>query len=256
MSEIIAVANQKGGVGKTTTVINLSASLCHLQKKILIVDLDPQGNTTLGLGIDRKELNKCIYNVILDEIPISEVLINKDIEGLHLIPATTSLAGAEIELVGLEGRERKLKKALQCLQNNYDYIFIDCPPSLGLLTLNALCAAQKILIPIQCEFYAMEAITRLLEIIKQVRKSINPDLGLKGVILTMYDSRTNLSRQVAEEVRYHFPNFVYETVIPRSVRLSEAPSFGKPVMFYDKHSRGAVSYQELAKEFLEKSHLV
>lgn len=253
MGEIIAVTNQKGGVGKTTTVINLSASLSLLSKKVLVVDLDPQGNATLGFGIDRKNQTKCIYNALIGEIPLQDILIKTGIENLDLIPATFQLSGIEIELVNVEKRETKLKYILQEVKDNYDYIFIDCPPSLGLLTVNALCAADKILIPLQCEFYAMEAITRLLEVVKHVRKNLNPNLNLKGILLTMYDGRTNLSKQVVDEIKYHFPNFVYEVFVPRSVRLSEAPSFGKPVIFYDKNSKGAIAYYDLAKEFLSKS---
>jgi chromosome partitioning protein len=248
--KIVAIANQKGGVAKTTTAINLSACLAKKEKKVLVVDIDPQGNATSGLGVDRRKLNKCIYDLLLGEAPVEKVIINTEFSGLDLIPATINLAGAEIELVSFPDRETRLREKLRKIRDKYDYIYIDCPPSLGLLTINALTAADSVLIPIQCEYYALEGLGQLLETIKLVRQSLNPGLELEGVLLTMFDARTNLSIQVAEEVKDFFGDKVFRTVIPRNVRLSEAPSHGKPVIFYDSRSRGAVFYNELAEEVI------
>lgn len=252
MAERIAVANQKGGVGKTTTAINLSAALAKLGKKVLLVDIDPQGNATSGLGLTKKDIKNCIYNILVDELPVEDVIVNTRWDNLAVVPASIQLAGAEIELVSLVSREEKLKRALQTVEDKYDYIFIDCPPSLGLLTLNALNAADGILIPIQCEYYALEGLGQLMNTISLVRKHLNEQLSIQGVVLTMYDGRTNLSEQVAEEVRSYFKQYVYKTVIPRNVRLSEAPSYGQHIIEYDLKSKGAELYLSLAVEVLKR----
>lgn len=248
MGKIIAIANQKGGVGKTTTSINLASSIATLGYKVLIVDIDPQGNTTSGLGINKADVEHCIYDVLINEIPISKAILPTPIENMYIIPATIQLAGAEIELSQAISRELRLKKALHEARKQYDFIFIDCPPSLGLITLNALTAAGSLLIPIQCEFYALEGLGQLLNTIRIVQKHLNKTLEIEGVLLTMYDRRTNLSMQVMEEVKKYFQNKVYQTVIPRNVRLSEAPSHGQPILIYDARSRGAECYGELARE--------
>lgn len=250
MGKIIAIANQKGGVAKTTTAVNLSACLAGNEKKILLVDIDPQGNATSGVGIDKDNVNQCIYDVLINNIPIEGLILRTEIEGLSILPATIELAGAEIELVGTVAREHKLKSALNKIQDKFDYIIIDCPPSLGLLTLNALTAANSLIIPIQCEYYALEGLGQLMNTFDLVKKHLNPDLQIEGVLMTMFDARTNLSIQVVDEVKNHFKNKVYATIVPRSVRLSEAPSHGKPIVTYDPRSRGAEVYQDLAKEVL------
>ncbi len=248
MGRVIAVANQKGGVGKTTTVINLSAYLADVGKRVLVVDIDPQGNTTTGLGIDKKRVESSMYDVLLGSEPVMEALVPTEVVGLHLVPATIDLAGADIELAGVSGRETLLKTAIQDIRGRYDYVFIDCPPSLGLLTLNALTAADAVMIPMQCEFFALEGLSQLLSTIELVRERLNSGLVLEGVVLTMYDGRTNLAAQVAEEVRKHFTDKVYRSVIPRAIRLSEAPSHGQPILRYDPKSRGAEGYRMLAEE--------
>lgn len=250
MGKVIAIANQKGGVGKTTTSINLGASLAFQGKKVLVVDIDPQGNTSSGLGINKADVKRCIYDVLINEVPVEEVIMETSVEGLHVIPATIQLAGAEIELVQIISREHRLKRALAPIRGNYDYLLIDCPPSLGLLTLNSLTASQSVLIPIQCEFYALEGLGQLLNTIRIVQKHLNKQLEIEGVLLTMFDSRTNLSNQVMEEVKKYFQHKVYKTVIPRNVRLSEAPSHGKPIITYDGRSKGAECYLDLAKEVI------
>lgn len=250
MGRIIAIANQKGGVAKTTTAVNLSACLALRGKRVLLVDIDPQGNATSGLGVDKNSLESCVYDVLLEGVPAEEIIISTEVAGLYLLPATLQLAGAEIELVSLEARERRLAQALAPLRNKYEYIFIDCPPSLGLLTVNALAAADSVLIPIQCEYYALEGLGQLLNTLELVRKNLNPSLEIEGVLLTMFDARTNLGIQVVDEVKNFFRGKVYATIIPRNVRLSEAPSHGKPVVLYDPRSRGAEAYQELAKEVM------
>lgn len=252
MGKAIAIFNQKGGVGKTTTNINLAACLALKGKKILILDIDPQGNTTSGMGISKKGLEKTMYEVLInDKLEPKDAILKTDIKNLDIIPASVQLAGAEIELVQLEGREKRLKKALDKIKSQYDYIFIDCPPSLGLLTINSLTAVDSVLIPIQCEFYALEGVSQLMSTIELVKKNLNPQLEIQGVILSMFDGRTNLSIQVVEEVKKYFREKVYTTVIPRNVRLAEAPSFGLPITEYDPKSKGAEAYIEFAEEFLE-----
>lgn len=250
MSRVIAVANQKGGVGKTTTVINLSAYLADAGKRVLAVDSDPQGNTTTGLGVDKTQCDASIYEVVLGESTVMEAVVPTAVPSLHVIPATLDLAGAEVEMAGMDGRERRVKEALAPIRDRYDYVFIDCPPSLGLLTINALTAADAVMIPIQCEFFALEGLSQLLATVELVKKHLNPGLQLEGVVLTMFDGRTNLSSQVAREVQTHFGAKVFRSVVPRTVRLSEAPSHGLPISRYDPRSRGASVYSELAKEVL------
>ena len=253
MGKAIAIFNQKGGVGKTTTNINLAACLAMKGKKILVLDIDPQGNTTSGLGISKKNLKKTTYEVLVEEkIKPTDAILPTGVAKLDILPASVDLAGAEIELVHLEGREKRLKKALDLIRDSYDFIFIDCPPSLGLLTINSLTAVDSVLIPIQCEFYALEGVSQLMSTIELVKKSLNPNLEIQGVILSMFDGRTNLSIQVVEEVKKYFRNKVYKTVIPRNVRLAEAPSYGMPITQYDPRSKGAKAYQEFAAEFLER----
>ncbi|BCJ87481.1 ParA family protein [Effusibacillus dendaii] len=248
MARIIAVANQKGGVGKTTTAVNLGACLAALGKRALLIDIDPQGNTTSGVGVNKADVENCIYDVLINDVSAQEAIRSTEIESLHIIPATIQLAGAEIELVPTISREVRLRKALQPLKSKYDYIIIDCPPSLGLLTINALTAADSVLIPIQCEYYALEGLSQLLNTIRLVQKHLNTKLEIEGVVLTMLDARTNLGIQVIEDVKKYFREKVYQTIIPRNVRLSEAPSHGQPIISYDPRSRGAEVYMDLAKE--------
>ncbi len=251
-TKIIAIINQKGGVGKSTTAVNLSAALGEQGKQVLLVDLDPQGNATSGLGIDKGQLNNCIYDVLLNDVPIEEAIIPDVYERLDLVPATINLAGAEVELVSEMARENRLKDAVGTMRGRYDYVFIDCPPSLGLLTVNALVGADKLIIPIQTEFYALEGVTKLLESMKRVKSRLNPSLDIFGILLTMYDGRTTLSRQVAAEVRNYFGSQVFETIIPRTVKLSEAPSYGMPITQYDPSGKGAAAYSDLAKEVVKR----
>lgn len=252
MAEIIAIANQKGGVGKTTTAINLSSSLAVAEKKTLLVDIDPQANTTSGLGYDKNEIEKSIYDTLTNDTPVEEAIIETDIKYLYLLPSNINLVGAEIELVNINSREFRLKKALANISEFYDFIIIDCPPSLGLLTINTLSAADSVIIPIQCEYYALEGLSQLINTINLVKKQLNPKLEIHGVLLTMYDGRLNLARQVAEETRKYFSDKVYDTVINRNVRLSEAPSFGKPILLYDVDCTGANNYLRFAKEVLSR----
>ncbi|EIW17576.1 MULTISPECIES: ParA family protein [Pelosinus] len=249
--KVIAIANQKGGVGKTTTSVNLSACLADLGKKVLLVDLDPQGNSTSGFGFDKTKMKQSVYDVLVNDVPIEGVILQTKIENLMLLPATIQLAGAEIELVSIMSRETKLKRVLDKVKYSYDYVIIDCPPSLGLLTINSLTAANSVLVPIQCEFYALEGLSQLMNTITLVQKNLNPALSLEGVVLTMFDARTNLSIQVVDEVKNHFRHKVYQTIIPRNVRLSEAPSHGQPITRYDPKSKGAEVYTDLAKEVID-----
>ena len=244
----IAIVNQKGGVGKSTTAVNLGASLAMMDRRVLVVDVDPQGNTTSGLGLDKGTLERCVYDVLLAGTPIDEVLQETQVPGLHVVPATLNLAGAEIELVSSISRETRLRQALAPVIDRYDYLLIDCPPSLGLLTVNALTAASEILIPVQAEYYALEGLSALTTVVEKIRAFLNPDLRIGGVLVTMFDGRTKLAMEVLNEVNAHFPAHVYRTQIPRNVRLSEAPSFGKPAALFDLKSRGAQAYLALARE--------
>ncbi|HEY8348746.1 MAG TPA: AAA family ATPase [Clostridiales bacterium] len=256
MAKVIAIANQKGGVGKTTTAVNLSACLAYKGKKVMVIDVDPQGNTTSGLGIDKQNIARSIYEVIINDESIEEALMPTMVENLFICPSNIQLVGAEVELVSVISRETRLKIALQDVRDNYDFIIIDCPPSLGLLTLNALTAADTILVPIQCEYYALEGLSQLMNTVKLVQRHLNPSLEVEGVVLTMFDARTNLSIQVVEDVKKYFRNKVYRTIIPRNVRLSEAPSFGLPIILYDPKSKGAECYLDLAQEVIDYSEEV
>lgn len=251
MGKCIAVANQKGGVGKTTTAVNLSACLGAKGKKVLLLDTDPQGNASSGLGVDKAQAEYSIYNVLIGDVPLKEAIIHTEFENLDLCPSNIELAGAEIELVSMEDREVLMKRAVAQIKNEYDFIIIDCPPSLGLITLNSFVCADTVMIPIQCEYYALEGLSQLMNTIRTVKRSLNPAIDIEGVLLTMFDTRTNLSIQVADEVKKYYPHKVYGTVIPRNVRISEAPSFGEPIHIYDKHSKGAESYMDLADEIIK-----
>lgn len=251
LGRIIAIANQKGGVGKTTTSVNLSACLAFLGKKVLLIDIDPQGNASSGLGVRKGDLESCIYDVLINDEDIKEVIQQTKIDNLYVVPATISLAGAEIELVSTISREVRLKKALQEVKEHFDFVVIDCPPSLGLLTINALTAADALIIPVQCEYYALEGLSQLLSTVRLVQKHLNKSLMIDGVLLTMLDARTNLGIQVIDEVKRYFQDKVYHSIIPRNVRLSEAPSHGKPIIIYDAKSRGAELYLEFAREVIK-----
>ena len=251
---LIAIANQKGGVGKTTTTINLATALAACEKKVCIIDIDAQGNASTGLGIPANERDISIYDALIHQTPIETTIKSTIIPGLDIIPASLDLSGAEIELTEIDRREFRLRDCLQHLAHKYEYILIDCPPSLGLLTLNAFCATQTVLVPLQCEFYALEGLSHLVRTIERIQRALNPTLQIQGVVLTMYDKRNNLSDMVAEDVRAHFGDKVYKTVIPRNVRISEAPSYGKPVLLYDMNCQGARAYMQLASEILKREH--
>ncbi|EMS35387.1 Sporulation initiation inhibitor protein Soj [Mariniradius saccharolyticus AK6] len=253
MGKVIAIANQKGGVGKTTTAMNLAASLAVLEYKTLVIDADPQANTTSGLGHDPKEIDKSIYECMVDGVDIHTIIHKTEIENLDLVPSHIDLVGAEVEMINLENREEKMKSVIQHVKDKYDFVIIDCSPSLGLITINALTAANSVIIPVQCEYFALEGLGKLLNTIKIIQTRLNPDLEIEGILLTMYDVRLRLSNQVVDEVRLHFKNLVFETIIPRNVRLSESPSFGLPVIAFDAEGKGAVAYLNLAQEIAVKN---
>lgn len=250
MGKVYAIVNQKGGVGKTTTAVNLAAYLASYRRKTLLIDIDPQGNATSGVGIDKNRVEHSIYEVLIAQKPIERVLLPTQIRNLDLVPSNIQLSGARIELVNLESRERLLKRALGNIKEKYDYVIVDCPPSLGLLTINTLTASDEVFIPMQCEYYPLEGLGQLLNTVGLVQRNYNPSLKLAGVLLTMFDTRTNLSHQVAKEIQEYFGDKVYKTVIPRNVRLGEAPSFGKPILLYDRHCPGAKAYKKLAREII------
>ncbi len=252
MGRILCISNQKGGVGKTTTAINLAASLAAAERKTLLIDMDPQGNAGSGLGLDRNNLHGTILEALLDDRPMSELIHPTQLKFLDVVPSTNELTGAELELVNVEGRELRLKRALEPIKNEYDYILIDCPPSLGLIVVNALAAAEAVLIPLQCEYYAMEGLAQLMSTVEMAQQSINPKLRVEGILLTMFDPRANISHQVAAEVRRVFPELVFKSVVPRNVRLAESPSFGKPILLYDIKSKGCEAYLSLANELLTR----
>ena len=250
MSKIISISNQKGGVGKTTTAINLSAFLAIEDKKVLLIDIDPQGNASSGIGVERSKIEKNIYDSLINQVPIEEVMVSSQIKNLDVLPSTLQLAGAEIELVNYISRENRLKQLIRPIREKYDYIIIDTPPSLGLLTLNSLNAAHSVIIPVQCEYYALEGIGQLINTITLVKENLNPNLSIEGILLTMYDQRNNLSKEVADEIDKHFHGSIFKSIIPRNVRLSEAPSYGQPIVIYESKSRGAQAYQKLAQEVI------
>ncbi len=251
MGKIIAITNQKGGVGKTTTAVNLSACIAQMKKKVLLVDFDPQGNSSSGVGIDRRDIKLSIYECLVENANINEAIIITDFDNLSVVPSSIDLAASELQLSNQKNRESKLKLALNDVKDNYDYIFIDCPPSMGLITVNALTAADTMLVPIQCEYYALEGLSQLVNTANLIKKSYNKALEIEGVVLTMFDNRLNLTRQVADEVKKYFGNKVMKSTIPRSVRISEAPSFGQPVVYFDSRGKGSKAYKNLAKEFLK-----
>ncbi len=253
MGKVIALANQKGGVGKTTTAINLAASLAVLEKKVLIIDADPQANATSGVGLDIRSVENSIYECLIDDVAASDVVVSTEIEGLDIIPSHIDLVGAEIEMLNLNDREHILKKVIARVKDSYDYLLIDCSPSLGLITVNALSAADSVMIPVQCEYFALEGLGKLLNTIKIIQGRLNPELQIEGFVLTMYDSRLRLSNQVVDEVRKHFQQMVFDTIVQRNIKLSEAPSFGKPVILYDAESKGSVNYLNLARELVTKT---
>lgn len=251
MGKIVAIANQKGGVGKTTTAVNLSAAIGDHRKKVLLIDIDPQGNATSGFGVNKRDIQGSSYDLLIGKYEIEKVIVQTKFRNVSLIPSDMALAAAEIELVDLPDRVSRLKNTISLVEDQYDYIFIDCPPSLGLITLNAMNASDTVLVPIQCEYFALEGLSQLIATVRQVKRLYNPTIDIEGVLLTMFDGRLNLTMQVVDEVKKYFPQKVYKTVIPRNVRLSEAPSFGQPVIYFDRSSKGAKAYQELAEEFLK-----
>ena len=253
MGKIVAIVNQKGGVGKTTTAVNLVAAIGASGKKVLLVDIDPQGNSTSGYGINKRDVPASSYELLIGQARINEAISRTQFKGVDLVPANMNLAGAEVELIHIEHREQQLKRALSLIREAYDFIFIDCPPSLGLITINALVASDTVFVPIQCEYYAMEGLSQLMTTVRQVKRLYNPTLDIEGVLLTMYDGRLNLTQQVVAEIKRYFSNKLYSTVIPRTVRLSEAPSYGMPIQYYDGRSKGSEAYNNLAKEFLKKN---
>lgn len=253
MGRSIAIFNQKGGVGKTTTNVNLGACLASLGKRVLVVDTDPQGNSTSGLGIEKSSLDYSIYDVLIDDVSIKDVVLETEYDNLHVVPSNVELAGAEVELIDLNERQMRLKRKLDVVRDNYDFILIDCPPSLGILSINSLVAVDSVIIPIQCEYYALEGVGQLMNTYNLIRRSINPSLQIEGVLMTMFDKRTNLSQQVVDEVNSHFKDTVFKTIIPRNVRLAEAPSFGMPIIYYDVMSRGAKAYINLADELISRN---
>lgn len=253
MAKIIAIVNQKGGVGKTTTAVNLSAALGEAGKKVLLVDADPQGNSTSGYGISKRNIEHSSYDLLLGNAKAAECTVKTEFKNVSLVPCDMNLAGAEIELIEIDRREGQLKRALALVRDEYDYIFIDCPPSLGLITINALTAGDTLLVPIQCEYYALEGLSQLMATVRQIKRLYNPTIDMEGVLLTMYDGRLNLTQQVVHEIKKFFPQKLFKTVIPRSVRLSEAPSYGKPIEYYDRRSKGAEAYRELAKELIKQN---
>lgn len=253
MGKIVSIVNQKGGVGKTTSAVNLAAGLGISGKKVLLVDIDPQGNSTSGYGVNKKEVKKSSYDLLINNASVKETIVNTNFKNVSLVPSNMDLAGAEVELIDIESRHEKLKNALLVVREEYDFILIDCPPSLGLITINALNASDTVLVPIQCEYYALEGLSQLISSIRQVKRLYNPNLELEGVLLTMYDGRLNLTQQVVGEIKRYFADKLFSTVIPRGVRLSEAPSYGMPIQYYDKHSKGAAAYNALAKEFLKRN---
>ena len=253
MGKIIAIVNQKGGVGKTTTAVNLSAAIGAKGKKVLLVDVDPQGNTTSGFGINKREIEVSTYDLLIGQATVKDIIRDSGFENVDIMPSNMNLAGAELEMVEIEKRETRMKSELSQVRGEYDFIFIDCPPSLGLITLNALTAADTVLVPIQCEYFALEGLSQLMATIRQVKRLYNPQIELEGVLMTMFDGRLNLTHQVVKEVKRFFPKQVFSSAIPRSVRLSEAPSFGKPILYYDKSSKGAIAYNDLADEMIKKN---
>lgn len=253
LSKTIAIANQKGGVGKTTTAVNLAAGVGKLGKKVLLVDLDPQGNATSGYGINKRDVKVSSYDLLVGSEPVNKAIVHTKFQGVDIIPSSIDLAGAEIELCAMEQRDSRLRRSLAPIVDKYSYIFIDCPPSLGLITINCLCAADTMIVPIQCEYYALEGLSQLVSSTKQIKRLYNPSLEIEGIVLTMYDNRLNLTRQVVSEVKKFFPKKLFKTAIPRAVRISEAPSYGLPIMYYDKTSKGARAYSELSKELLKRN---